>query len=259
MSNVLNIGILIIHVFAGFVSLAVGIAAMVTRKGGKPHRRWGRAYMWAMGTIFATALLLLFFRPNIFLFVISILSFYGALTGDRALLRKDAARGQRPGRIDWIASGIALTAGTGFIAWGGLGMAQVIKANYPPSFFILGMVFGFILARDAFADIRQYRRPSTDRQWWIYYHIERMLGSYIAAVTAFMVQNVGRHMPVELGWIAWVAPAMIGLPGIAYWIRTYRKKFAARSAKPQTERDSLAEAGLIVAAEPPVRGERLAG
>jgi uncharacterized membrane protein len=259
MAEGMRIGIVIIHVLAGVVSLLTGIVAMMARKGGKPHRRWGRIYIWAMGTIFVTALLILVFRPNIFLFVISILSFYGALTGDRALLRKHADRGQRAGRIDWIASVIALVAGVGFISWGGLGLAQVIAASYPPSFFILGIGFGFILARDAFTDIRQYRRPSTDRHWWIYYHIERMLGSYIAAVTAFMVQNVGRRLPMELGWIAWVAPALIGLPGIAYWTWTYRKKFAARSGKAQTERDSLAEAGLIVAAESPARGEHVAG
>jgi hypothetical protein len=135
----------------------------------------------------------------------------------------------------------------------------VIAAAYPPSFFILGIGFGFLLARDAFTDIRQYRRPSTDRHWWIYYHIERMLASYMAAVTAFMVQNVGRRLPMELGWTAWVAPALIGVPGIAYWTWTYRKKFAARSGKAQAEREALAAAGLIVSAESPARGERLAG
>ncbi|HYF65379.1 MAG TPA: hypothetical protein VD886_21300 [Herpetosiphonaceae bacterium] len=249
MASVLHTGILIIHVLAGMMSLVMGVVAMVTRKGGKPHRRWGRGYMWAMGAIFVTALMLLYFRPNIFLFVISILSFYSALTGDRVLLRKFADRGQRAGRIDWIASGIGLAAGAGFMAWGGLSLAGMIAVRYPPVFFWLGIGFGFILARDAFADLRQYRRPATDRQWWIYFHIERMLSSYMAAVTAFMVQNVGRRMPVEIGWITWVAPAMIGVPAIAYWVRIYRKKFAARPAKAQNERDSLAEAGLIVGAE----------
>ena len=58
MSNLIQTGLVIVHVFAGIMSLLTGIVAMVSRKGGKPHRRWGRVYMWAMSTIFVTALLL---------------------------------------------------------------------------------------------------------------------------------------------------------------------------------------------------------
>lgn len=215
------------HVGAGFTALVVAPIAMLTRKGGGAHRRWGRVYFWAMFVIFVSALAILFFRPNVFLFIISILSFYGAFSGVRSLRRKRPDQGQRAGRLDWVAASTALCAGVSFVVWGTLPLAGLTAGETPTAFSVLGIVFGIALTKDALDDLASFRRPSRDPLWWWTYHLERMVGSYLTAVTAFMVQNVGPRLPEALEWTVWVTPGVLGGVGVAFWIRHYRKKFRA--------------------------------
>lgn len=229
------------HVAAGFTALVMAPLAMMTQKGGSQHRRWGKIYFWAMFAIFVTALALVYFRPNFFLFMISILSFYGAFTGYRALYRKRPALGAGPLWLDWLGAGVAAVAGLVFLAWGGLTAFGLLATEIPPVFGLVGVGFGVSLGLYAVSDIRSFLQPSPDRNWWWYYHIARMSGSYIAAVTAFTVQNVTRHMPADLAWLPWVLPALIGTPLIARTIRHYRQKFESRRIVPTGR--ALAEVG----------------
>lgn len=220
--------LVVTHVSAGFTALVVAPVAMLTRKGSGVHKRWGRVYFWAMAVIFVTALALLLFRPNVFLFFISVLSFYGAFSGVRSLGRKNPAKGQGPKRLDYAAAGAATLAGGSFIVWGLLPLTGLVTNEFPAAFSALGIVFGVALGRDALADLRSFRRPDPDPRWWWTYHLERMVGSYLAAVTAFLVQNVGPLVPDAFVWAVWAAPGVLGGFGIGYWIRHYRKKFAVR-------------------------------
>lgn len=224
------------HVGAGVTALLVAPVAMLTRKGGRAHRRWGRVYFWAMFVIFVSALVILFVRPNIFLFIISILSFYAAFSGVRSLRRKRPEHGDRAAWPDWVAAVTALFAGVSFIVWGALPLLGVSVGDTHTSFAstafsVLGIVFGVALGRDALTDLRSFRNPSADRNWWWYYHMDRMVSSYLAAVTAFLVQNVGPLLPEALEWTVWAAPGVLGGVGISFWIRHYRKKFGG-SRKP---------------------------
>jgi len=225
------------HVEAGVTALVVAPVAMLTQKGGSAHRRWGRVYFWAMFVIFVTALAVLLFRPNVFLFIISILSFYGAFSGVRSLRRRRPERGERAARLDWGAASLALLAGVSFIVWGALPLLGLVAGKTPTAFSVLGIVFGMVLSKDALDDLKSFRRPNPDPLWWWTYHLERMVGSYLAAVTAFMVQNVAPLLPEALEWTVWVAPGVLGGVGISFWIRHYQKKFATR------REGSLADAG----------------
>lgn len=222
--------LVVTHVSAGFTALVVAPVAMLTRKGGAAHRRWGRVYFWAMAVVFVTALALLAFRPNVFLFFISVLSFYGAFSGVRSLRRKNPAKGQGATRLDYAAAGAATLAGGSFIVWGLLPLTGLVTGELPTAFSVLGVAFGVALGRDALSDLKHFRRPDPDPRWWWTYHLERMVGSYLAAVTAFLVQNVGPLLPEALAWTVWVAPGVLGGFGIGYWIRYYRKKFSARAS-----------------------------
>ncbi|RLT41990.1 MAG: hypothetical protein DWI57_06180 [Chloroflexi bacterium] len=240
-ANFLETASVVSHVAAGFTALVMAPLAMMTQKGGNQHRRWGKIYFWAMFAIFVTALALVYFRPNFFLFMISILSFYGAFTGYRALYRKRPERGEGPIWLDWLGAGIAAVAGLVFLLWGGLTAIGLLVTQIPPVFGLIGVGFGVSLCGDAIGDMRTFLQPSTDRNWWWYYHIQRMSGSYIAAVTAFTVQNVTRLMPDEVAWLPWVLPALIGTPLIARSVRHYRQKFENRRLA-QTA-SALAEVG----------------
>ena len=53
-----------------------------------------------------------------------------------------------------------------------------------------------------------------------------MLGSCIAATTAFLVVNAGRLGVETFSLLVWLTPTIIGVPTIAIWTRYYRQKFA---------------------------------
>jgi uncharacterized membrane protein len=229
------------HVAAGFTGLVVAPLAMLTVKGGRDHRRWGKIFFWSMFWIFVSTLGIMFFRFNVFLAVIAILSFYSALTGYRALYRKRPERGDKPTWLDWTGSIVGVVSGLGLAGWGALGLAGLVSVGWPSTFFILGLVFGLALCANAVPDLASYLRPAKDQNWWWYFHMERMLGAYTAMVTAFVVQNVGRRLPDEWVWVTWVLPALVAIPLMNLWINHYRRKFGARPAGAAAEAREAAQ------------------
>jgi len=246
--------LIVTHVLAALLALVVAPIAMATQKGGWNHRRWGKVYFWAMFVANAGALILLSWRFNIFLFGVTILSFYSALSGYRVIYRKRNGVGVGATRFDYGAAWVALITGGALLLWGvltGLGITALWIPNDGSMFVvfvILPIVFGIGIAKDALTDLRSFRQPSTDRNWWWYYHIERMLGSYIGLTTALMVQQVGPRLPDSIAWTVWIAPTLIGTPAIAYWIKHYQTKFAQRrtaGADQQADRPTVVQKSAI--------------
>ena len=223
--------LVITHILAGTTALIVAPVAMAVRKGGKSHKRWGWIFFWAMFVIFVSAVALLAFRPNVFLFIISILSFYAVFSGTRSLRRKRPERGQKATWLDWLGAVVAFLAGLSFILWGALPLIGLASSDIPVSFSVLSIAFGTFLAQMAWTDLRSFVIPSKDRNWWWYYHMDRMLSGYLAAVTAFMVQNVGPRLPESLEWTVWALPGLVGGIFVGQWIGYYKRKFAAHASK----------------------------
>jgi len=233
--HILDRFLVISHVLAGMTALVVAPLAMLAAKGGPWHRRWGKVYFWGMAWIALSTFALMFFRFSLFLVVIAVLSFYNALSGYRVLYRKNPTRpGQTPNWIDWTAAIVSTGAGVGLALYGiggltGLsGQLGYIASGTSTALFVLSVAFGLGLLNTAIADIRSFKRASDDKNWWWFYHMTRMLGGYTATVTAFTVQNIGRHLPGEIAWLAWVGPALVATPLISIWVGYYRRLFAAR-------------------------------
>lgn len=229
----LDRAVLLTHAVAGVITLTSGVAAMMTHKGGKAHRRWGLAFFWAMFVIFITSLSTIFlFRFNPLLLGLSILSFYMTFTGYRVTYRKRGAKGQNAGWVDWLAILFATVVGLFLAIWGGMVISGAI-ITWSSVFGILGVVAGLIILYTAlWEDARGFRRPVEDRQWWWYYHMNRMLSGMIGAVTAFLVQQLGDAPFLgEFAWIVWVVPSVIGGVGAQYWVSAYRRKFNKRAMK----------------------------
>ena len=93
-----------IHISAGTLALVLAPLAMLTVKGGRAHRRWGQIYFWSMAVVAATAAVLALWRPQIFLALLAVFSFYLAFTGNRSLWRKRPAHGERATAADWAAA-----------------------------------------------------------------------------------------------------------------------------------------------------------
>ena len=75
------------------------------------------------------------------------------------------------------------------------------------------------------------RKPKEKMFWW-YDHLGNMIGSYIAAWTAFSVTTLVRVFPGAGMWM-WLWPTMLGVPAIALTIAYYKRRFAPR--KPRVE------------------------
>jgi len=231
---------IMIHVSLAVVALLVAPVAMAVRKGAQAHRRWGSIYLWSMIIVNGSALILLRWRFNIFLFGITILTLYGVVTGYRALSRKRPTRvGQQPTWFEYTFALLALLTSLGLAGWG-IGTLLGWTASLIPSaegaslvMGILSLIFGLAIGQSAVVDLRLYRKPPTDNQWWWYYHMDRMVGSYIGLFTALMVQQVGPRMPESFAWIVWIAPTVIGAPLLSRWIASYRRKFAQANANAQ--------------------------
>ena len=103
----------------------------------------------------------------------------------------------------------------------------------------LSLFFGVLTIIFARNDIRLFRmRNPTDRLWWLYHHISYICGSFIAAFTAFLVQNNHLIFPRGMEWIGWVLPTVIGAPVISRYIRKYKRKGKSRRRMTNSMRSS---------------------
>lgn len=183
------------------------------KKGNARHKKLGMVYMYGMSTVFVTAVLYVsFFSWNAFLFAIAVFSFHMAYSGLRSIRLRGA---EGLATIDWIAGIAAAVVGAGILSYG------VLLFSKTTSFSILALlcvIFGFFTVQAAIRDLRTKSRKK-DKHWWLSQHISGMLGSLIAATTAFSVQNLGFIIPGHsVDWILWLLPTAIGVPLMVYYI-----------------------------------------
>jgi uncharacterized membrane protein len=212
----------VVHIACGFSALFVAPVVLAVVKGGKQHRSWGKVYFWLMAAVTATALILSLYRPILFLTLVAVFSFYMAFSGYRVLFRKRPEHGEKAGMIDWAGAGLMLSAGVLLIVLG-----TVQPAPLWTRLWAVAIVFGITGIFFGVRDIQSFLRRPADKNFWWYHHMGGMIGSYIAAVSAFSVVNF-RFLPTSVRWL-W--PSAIGIPAILIWIRYYRRKFSSREAK----------------------------
>jgi hypothetical protein len=160
--------------------------------------------------------------------MLSMVSFYPSFAGKRILRFKK--KGTQPEWIDHVAAWTLLVSGLGMWAYG----SWLVYSGGSTMMIILFFFFGLISVNTGRNDIRLYSgKIELEKMHWFYGHLSRMLNSYAAAVTAFLV-NVGPRLLPEgtPGWVTivlWTAPATLVGFGIARWTRSYRRKFNSSS------------------------------
>ncbi len=219
------------HILAGAVALSVFWLPLVTKKGGPTHRRAGWVYVVAAGVIAATsfvncARMLTDDNPRndraaLFLAYIGVLAAASAQLGIRALRTKRRTTGSR-NPLDLALPALLVAGG---IALAGFGLA--VRRPLFVIFAMLGLAQGT-------AQLRFWLRAPTTSREWFYAHMTGMGTSCITTVTAFAVVNAHRFGLGTFDLIVWVAPATLGGVGLTLWTRAYRRRFAARSAAPQS-------------------------
>lgn len=213
---------LLIHIISGFLALACGGIAIATKKGKGIHISAGRVYFWSMILVTLTALYLSIVEVIPFLFLIAVFSFYLTWTGYKSIHWKNRSLPTGVYRFDAVLTHTIALFGVlmitlSLLAWMNIHVDETIS-----SLKIVLFVFGAGTLIFAVEDLfLLYRTRQSSSFLWIYTHIGRMLGAYIATFTAFLVVNA-QFFPSPL--IAWLGPTVIGTPLIFYWISRYRNK-----------------------------------
>ena len=207
-----------VHIAAGFVALFAGATALVTEKGGDRHRQAGRFYVRSMAVVVGTVPILLAFDPTDvarqFLLLVAVFSGYLVFSGYRVLSRKRPAAEGKP--VDWLAAGLLAMASLGL---GGWGLTLMLGGTQTPfsDIGIVMAVFGGIGIVASVSDLRDFRNVDR-RDPWMADHLSRMIGGYIATVTAISVVNLTGILP---GAVAWLWPTAVGVPLMWYWQSKY--------------------------------------
>jgi uncharacterized membrane protein len=195
-----------IHIIAGGLALILGPVAMLAAKGGRTHILAGRAYLWLMGIVGLSGLVLAIAIESRFLGGLAVLAFHLAFTGARGFRRASAARGIPEG-----ISTLLLLAGALAIGATAIGRREGSWVVNP-----LGAVFAAGALSLAILDSIRWLRPCAAADRGITTHLVRMLASYIAVVTAFSVTALSGVLP---WWAGWFGPGVVGGVGITLWAR----------------------------------------
>jgi hypothetical protein len=210
-----------IHIFFGSVALMSGILAIIFRKGGKGHNSAGKIYYWSMVGIGLTAFGIAIPKGNLFLLMVGGFSTYMTLTGYRFLQFRRNSK-LTFGAMDYLF--IVLGAITVLIPGG-----YIIRIGWENAggIFPVFLIFSGILISMLITDLIHAKNLSTyPKGWFLNRHISRMMGAFIATVTAFLVQN-WHSDPI---FIAWLLPTVIFVPLIIYF--TNKFKVATKHLKP---------------------------
>jgi hypothetical protein len=221
--------ILYLHIAGGTAALLSMLVPMLTKKGGLTHRRAGWVFVVGMTVVSITAFLLAGARwltdptprgreAGAFLFFVAILTGTSVSAGVRVLRAKARTAAH------WHPWDLGLPAL--------LTVSSVAAAVYGLTagnhLFTAFSIIGFLGGAGQLA--YWLTPPSHPMHWW-FEHMGSMLGSCIAATTAFLVVNANRLGFDTFALAVWLTPTVIGVPTIAIWTGYYRRKFAPLAAR----------------------------
>jgi uncharacterized membrane protein len=196
---------IIVHVAAGIGALISGAIAFSFRKNTPRHKPIGKTYFYMMTIVFVTGIFLSLVKALLFFFFIAVLTYYNTLVAYRALKLKELHKDQKPSRLDW---GIHIAAALSFLGLVILGILSFVKHQSAGA--IVPFAFGLIGLNIAFRNMGVLLKKPTQTNYWLKIHIGNMMGSYIGAITAFLV-NQADKIPIHPS-LLWLAPTLIILP-----------------------------------------------
>ena len=208
--------VLVLHIAGGTIALISGLVAMLTSKGGKNHRLAGKIYFSGMTAVFIGAVITAVGHHKDFLLMVGFFSYYLTVRGYRVLYLKKLAQEQKPAIMDWLIISLSSIFIVALFGWG------IWALTLGSGMGVAGIIFGSIGSTFLISDIRSFITPPKEKMHWWFTHIGSMGGSYISAVTAFVVVNI--ELP-QYNWVLWILPAAIGSVLIGRTIRKYKVQF----------------------------------
>jgi uncharacterized membrane protein len=201
--------LLVTHIIAGTLGLLSGSFILAMKKGDKLHKLIGQIFFYSMTSSMIISLPLSIQKSNLFLFIIAIWTLYMLISGLRALKKIDI---NRVSIWDWVITSVMLLFGILLL---GFGIRSVLIGA---TMGWIAIVFGLISLLFVVSDFRFFRGKGKYKNQFLIIHIQRMLGAYIASVTAFLVVN-NKILP---DIVAWLLPTVLIVPLIVFWIRKWK-------------------------------------
>lgn len=213
--------ILYIHIAFGALSLIVFWIPVIVKKGGDIHNKAGKVYVFTIWVVVITATLLSLINLYNGLYIAAaFLGFLGVITGHPlwygiVILKHKKKLPIGVQRMNLFLNWVLFLGGLGLVIW-----SMILKVQGQA---ILLLVFGIIGLSSALPLLFKPKMKSH----WIAEHIEGLLGTGIAAYTAFFAFGGSRlfgHIFTEQ-WviIPWILPTIIGVFGIKFYKRKYIK------------------------------------
>lgn len=226
-----------LHIFLGVIALLLFWFPMLSRKGSALHRKFGRYYGYTMKVVAMSGLIMttmVWFDPvgikgtgllvdgrisqgkldflmliNLFLFLLSLLTWVTIRHATGSLLCKQNRAALKHWSYQapvWLLLGVAP-----YAVW------QGFQFNMP-----LVIVFSGISLITCFSILSYLHTKTVSANRWLIEHASAMIGSGIAAYTAFFAFG-GRALFAELltgHWmmVPWLLPSLIGVPA-TYWFK----------------------------------------
>ncbi len=209
--------LVIIHVAAGSGALLFGAIAFALRKNTPKHKPIGKIYFWCMTVVFITAMIVSVAKSLLFLFLIGIFSYYSTIIAYRSLRLKNLHDGQKPLKTDWF---IEILAGLTFLGMVALGILVLVKKGNMGG--LVPLIFGLFGLLSVRSNIKLFTQKPKETLYWLKKHIGHMMGSYIGAFTAFLV-NQTDHIPLP-PTLLWFLPALIIVPVMRMEMKKVKSK-----------------------------------
>jgi hypothetical protein len=166
-----------------------------------------------MTLVFMTSNIVSVYKGNIFLLLIGFFSFFLVHTGIRYRFVKHPNVANRMDKLAVITYGLIYL----FLI---LYSIYAFTKGYNQLGIVLSAfgLIGILLWKNDLNYFLFQKERSVN--YWLGEHIGRMIGSYIAAFTAFSVNNVR----IEPSVLIWLGPTVLGFPLIYYFNRKYLMK-----------------------------------
>jgi len=221
-----------IHIIAGAAALLVFWIPLVTRKGGRTHRRGGWAYVTAAAIVAVTGIAsagrLVVHEPRphawrggVFLVYVGLFAAESALLGARALRRRTPADGM-PHAIDLVPPLLLVAGGVALVAFG------VFQGQ------LLFVLFAALGVAQGGMHLRSLLTHRKNREGRLLAHMSAMGTSCITTLTAFIVVNAPRLGMRRFDPRLWAVPIVVLGLGLAILRRHYAKRFAQGGAPPES-------------------------
>jgi hypothetical protein len=217
---------LTLHICGAIIGLLSGTAALVFRKGSRPHRTAGNVFFVSMLIMSASgAFIAAFLKPNMGNVFGGVVTFYLVATGWLTVLRKEG----ETGLTEFGLLLVALAAGGGGIlyGWEAAHSATGLKEGYPPAPFL---IFGCLSLWAAAFDVRMLVRGGVSGAPRIARHLWRMCVAFLIAALSFFLGKQ-QHFPAAIrGSQVLNVPMILIMIVMIYWMIRVRVTTAFKKA-----------------------------